>query len=886
MISDIPLTYICIENYSSTIPDNSIIEEFKVHQLSQLKEYLNNNKDTEFILLIDSLDNELIFSIAQIAFKFCQKFQVNGFKYDFTEIGISGLKNFKELLVLIDQAKDFFFFETILNKLVLSLSRYVPIMFNERKALDIVAGAFLYNHRIPLQNKNKTIRAKDFAISFITQFFSTRKNRVKKLISAEESQDVIRVELDFKAELIEFIGKNPGVIVLDGYVGSGKTKDGIIPCFEYFCDVKQKPILITPFIALTQKLIDDDRNYKVAQEKNVLNQQPGIASCVDTVTTKRAFIDYIEMSNVALIDEYEECINAFTQQSRAGGSLESRILAIKEFFKLLSKPQVIIADALFSDLSAKQIVRMTEKKVFLLTNTNTRHYDTKEINIIDESQHTANLIKEREEGKSIALFNDSSQKKKNKSLALFKTVTGGNKDIGENVNAKFLKTKRGKDYLINIEERLQSIQVHQFSPSITSGHSFENAKMDSVNILSSKTILPTQVIQSASRFRLNNQISLSFNNPFMLSDYETDLETIKENLISEEVVNSKLVKRDELLNCEYFQLITERVKHNNLMRNDHCSNTILMFEMLGCEVNYSPINCISKKSGKQSLDEGLEAVSFERLDRFTDNAVSEQTYQSIISRKHWCSPKEDQNKEVYEFINQYGLNEHRLLIDYVLEFDRFGEGFKNLINYKLLSGGKTEESRNCKIKQLFFKKMIEILKLSSDSLSEVWYTNDLKALIDFFQKRVFIIDGVPEPIATLFKVFPYTKISVAQPLSTVKSIFKQEFGLKIDKIKLTKIIDGERPYKFRFSEPEKKELLLMSDLISDDLYKSKLSFLKLYIINFPDLPRDFVLNEEEKPNIEDLERKLQLAKAWAEDNYDYPVAHETLKIIDECSSYF
>ena len=366
MTSDNPLTYLCIENYTSTIPENSYIEEFKVQQLSQLKEYLNNNNSTDYILLIDSVNKELVLSVAQIAFKFCLKFQINGFEYDFEKVGQSGLKDFKEFLVLIDQAKDFFFFETVLNNLVLSLSRYVPVLFNEQKAIEIVSAAFSFNHQIPLQNKNETIKAKEYAIRYITQFFVARKSKVKKYISAEESKNVIRVELDFKSELISFIANNPGVIVLDGYVGSGKTKDGIIPCFDYFCGVKQKPILITPYIALTQKLVNDDRNYKVAQEKNILSQQPGIASCVDTVTTKRAFIEYIEMSNVALIDEYEECINAFTQNSRISGSLSSRVLAIKEFFKLLNKPQVIIADALFSDLSAKQIVRMTGKKVFLL----------------------------------------------------------------------------------------------------------------------------------------------------------------------------------------------------------------------------------------------------------------------------------------------------------------------------------------------------------------------------------------------------------------------------------------------------------------------------------------------------------------------------------------
>ncbi|XQW86286.1 hypothetical protein ACOYR1_06040 [Thalassotalea piscium] len=885
MTSYKPLTYICIENYTSTIPENSIVEEFKVHQLSQLKEYLNNRKPTDCVLLIDSLNKELVLNVAQIAFKFCLKFQVNGFEYDFTEVGKSGLKNYKELLVIIDQAKDFFFFEAVLNKLVLSLSRYVPILFNEQKAIEIVSAAFSFNHLIPLQNKNETVKAKEYAIRHISQFFSTRRSKVKKFISAEESQGVIRIELDFKTELISFIANNPGVIVLDGYVGSGKTKDGIIPCFEYFCGVKQKPILITPYVALTQKLINDDRNYKVAQEKNILSQQPGIASCVDTVTTKRAFIEYIEMSNVALIDEYEDCINAYTQKSRISGSLTSRVMAIKEFFKLLNKPQVIIADALFSDLSAKQIVRMTGKKVYLLTNTNTRLHEAKEINIIDESQHVANLIKEREEVKSIALFSDASQQKKNKSLALFKTVTGGNNDIGENVNAKFLKTQKGKDYLSNIEERLHSIQIHQFSPSITSGHSFESAKMDSVNILSSKTILPNQVIQSASRFRLNNQISLSFNTPFMPSDYEIDIETIKEGLISEEIVSNKWIKRDELSTCKFFHLIAERVKHNNLMRTDHCSNTILMFEILGCKVSYSLKNIISKKSGKESLDKGEEAVSDERLERFTDNAISELTYQSIIARKHWCSPIEDQKKEVYEFIERYGLDKHPLLIDHVLKYDNFGEGYKHLINYNLLSGEDVDGCREMKIKQLLFKKMIEILKLSSDSLSEIWPASDLIALIDFFQKGIFIIDGIPEQVSSLLKVFPNSKVSISQPLSTIKSIFKKELGLTVNRKKGSKIVNGERPYQYWIAKPEREKLMLMSDVISNDPYRSKYGYLKLYLNDFPDIPKEAELSEEGKPNTKELEQKLYLAKSWVEEHYDYPVALETLKAIDESSHY-
>ncbi len=136
MTSDNPLTYLCIENYTSTIPENSHVEEFKVHQLSQLKEYLNNNNSTDYILLIDSVNKELVLNVAQIALKFCLKFQINGFEYDFSEVGQSGLKDYKELLILIDQAKGFFFFETVLNKLVLSLSRYVHQSYLMNKKLS------------------------------------------------------------------------------------------------------------------------------------------------------------------------------------------------------------------------------------------------------------------------------------------------------------------------------------------------------------------------------------------------------------------------------------------------------------------------------------------------------------------------------------------------------------------------------------------------------------------------------------------------------------------------------------------------------------------------------------------------------------------------------
>ena len=270
MTSDNPLTYLCIENYTSTIPENSHVEEFKISQLGQLKQYIKKNKTMTFVLLIDSIDKSLVLNFAKLAFEFSQRLQINSFEYDFREIGKANLKEHSLLLALVSQAKEAVLFEAILYSLVNSLSNKSPLLFSEEVAIKIVEEAFTTNHMI-LGLNECDVNAKKFAVAHIKQTFIKRKEKVKKFITPDVNENVIEVELDFEKDLINFIGKNPGIICLNDGVGSGKTKNGILPCFEYFCSKNQYPILITPLIALTQKLISDDRNYKIAQDKNILD---------------------------------------------------------------------------------------------------------------------------------------------------------------------------------------------------------------------------------------------------------------------------------------------------------------------------------------------------------------------------------------------------------------------------------------------------------------------------------------------------------------------------------------------------------------------------------------------------------------------------------------
>lgn len=886
MTIDNTVTYISIENHNSTLPVNLHGEVFKVSQLSQLKAFVRKNKKINFIIVIDSIDKSLVLNLANIAFNFSKIIKINGIEYDFTKIGRSDLKEHEELKVLVDQAKEVVFFEAALYSLVHNLSYKAPLIFSEETATKILGESFVTNHKISGLNNSNDMYAKEVASAYIKQAFDKRREKVKLFISPEVNENIIEVKLDFEKDLINFIGNNPGVIVFNGGVGSGKTKHGILPCFEYFCSQNQRPLLITPLIALTQKLINDDRNYKIAQKKNNLTQQPGIATCLDTVTTKREFIKYSKNSNVTIIDEFGECLNIFTQNKRVGGTLTARVTAIEEFFGLLNKPQVIIADALFSDLSARQLVKMTGKKVFLLSNTNSVHHKSKVINIVEENQHLSNLINERKSGKSIALFNDSSQKNKKASLAIFNAVTGGDESIGENVNANFLKKKRGEEYLSNIDEELVETQIHQFSPSITSGHSFERVVMDSVNVISNKTTLPTQVIQSSSRFRLNEQISLSFIKPFMPSDYETNIDKIIKSIVSEEVMKNADCDRSELISNDYVYLIAELIQQNHEMRNDYCSNTILMFEMLGFEINNLASDKLSQELAKKAIKRASKEISEERFDQFTNDPITDNQYYQLFAKKYYCSNEEEQLRDVYEFVSQYRIQGHRLLVEPLLAYDKYGDGHEHLKNMNLLIGDSEPENKEQTIKFMFYREIVKRLKLTPNLLTGKWLPVDLNNLNVFFNKGTFFVDGKTESIKDLFEViFSYTKVSDAQPITAVKAIFEKEFGLKINKKKQDQSINPNRPYEYWLDEQEVQILLNMPKVLSNDIVNSKLGLLELYKIYYsyhiikPELIDAF------NPNIDEVENKLQRAKKWAEEQYDYPVPLDTLNAIDECSIF-
>jgi len=104
-----------------------------------------------------------------------------------------------------------------------------------------------------------------------------------------------------------------------------------------------------------------------------------------------------------------------------------------------------------------------------------------------------------------------------------------------------------------------------------------------VNLFASQTILPTQLIQSSGRFRFAELLQISFSE--IHKDYPED----DKSIIMDEVVNNPedanfYQEFLYLADCPHAKRVVERIRHNNFMRLNYENNTLILFELLGGEI--------------------------------------------------------------------------------------------------------------------------------------------------------------------------------------------------------------------------------------------------------------------------------------------------------------
>lgn len=696
----------------------------------------------------------------ELAFKHQAVVYINPeLKYDFSNQYEKGKSNLKNSLKLLKLAYEPVMLNVAITIVAKYLKHQIPFKMPLESALNMVEESI-----------NPLLDVKAALLQF-TKCYELHRQQTQKFIAPSDNEKVKRIKLSYQHELLDFLMKNDGIFILTSGMGSGKSIS-IKDLFENLCLVLGiNPTLLTPDIALSKQILseDDKRHYLKNKKSKSVSSLSGLVCCVNSATTNDKFFEYAKASEVLLVEEIEECLLALTQELIKSGSLSDRAKAMSRFFSLLHKGKIVIADALFSDLTAKQIIEETGKNIYLIETTDKLKSPKKTIKLMGRDQHIERVINQVGSENTEISFSDGAQKESNYFFKLHDVIKSKTNKLTKIINATFIKSKDGVKFLSNVAEFLIKYNYIQISPVLTSGLHFLIDSITRVNLFASQTIIPTQLIQSSGRFRFAELLQVSFSEiyrEYPIDDESIIMEVVVKN--SDDVNYYKEFK--SLVDCPHAKRVAERIKHNNLMRLNYENNTLILFELLGGEIQREAQGNTAENYISKSSPQDLLALK----------TLTQAEYRNLQYQWDDLDKVERDQCLKYEMLKFYNVLNDPERQQQVLDFDTRTKSRQWLRNLELCRNLKENQTlaSEQRIKQKVFLKVMEILGVDIITLEGSYDYDNIIELEDY------LLNGEVELHGKSFKLqdinaecFGFIDEIRTNKATIPSGILKKHFGL-------------------------------------------------------------------------------------------------------------
>jgi len=699
-------------------------------------------------------------TIVELAFKHEAIVYLNAdLKYDFSNEYDKSKTNLNNSLKLLKLAHEPQMLTAGIAIVAKYLKHQIPFKMTLESALSLLE-----------QSINPLLDSKAALLQFTTCHEQHIK-QTKKFIAPAENDKIIKIKLSYQHELLDFLINTDGIFFLTSGMGSGKSIC-IKGLFEHLCLVLGiNPTLLTPDIALSKQILseDDKRHYLNNKKNKSIAALSGLVCCVNSATTNDKFFEYAKSSEVLLVEEIEECLLALTQDLIKSGSLSDRAKAMSRFFSLFHKSKIICADALMSNLTALQVIEETGKNIYLIETTDKLKSPKKTMKLMGRDQHIERVINQVNDHTTEISFSDGAQKESNYFFKLHDVIKSKTNKLTKIINATFIKSKDGFKFFSNVAEFLVKYNYIQISPVLTSGLHFLIDSITRVNLFASQTILPTQLIQSSGRFRFAELLQISFSEIYR--KYPNDDKSIIMDVI---VKNSDDVNYHKefisSVDCPDVKRVAERIRHNNLMRLNYENNTLILFELLGGE--------IQREDQENTAKIYISETSPQEL--FALKTLTQIEYQNLQYQWDDLDKIERDQCLKYETLKFYNVLNNIERHQQVLDFDTRTKSRQWLHNLKLcrdLRENQTLTSEQ-RIKQKVFLKVMEILGVDIITLKGSYDYDNIIELEDY------LLNGEVELHGKSFKLqdinaqcFGFIDEVRTNKATIPSGILKKHFGL-------------------------------------------------------------------------------------------------------------
>ena len=454
-------------------------------------------------------------------------------------------------------------------------------------------------------------------IAVFRDMLSIERQRARDMVKVNPKNPHVNFFSGSNEEINEII-KQGGLVLINSWLGSGKTKENLGPAFEDACERTASPLFISPRRSQIAPMKRDPRHYINAGPAGF--DVPGVIGVVNSVIGLPAFENHRKETGMVLGDEVEQMLTHCASNAVGRGKLTERAAMMAGFFDVVKRGAqngtAALADGLLSDYTATKLAEVVGAKITVATKTQGEFvhkinlYPTKAAMIATAQEYL-------KAGKNILVISDEPHNRRSKKLngtlkTLKKSATG--KTI--RLDGAFFGDPENVEFVSNLDENLASYQLVVASPVVSSGVSIESDHFEAVFIVASGTVLPTEVIQSTCRVRKLSETHLVFATKsrnriddagFVFSnmaakDLGADDEYTQENL-------------DKLWATSGVQDVVERIAYENSMRRNYNNRTLMMMEALGFTISHVSANEAAESRAKDAIKEGNEEAENERIEQ-------------------------------------------------------------------------------------------------------------------------------------------------------------------------------------------------------------------------------------------------------------------------------
>lgn len=683
---------------------------------STIVRYINDD-----VILVG--DNGLnIDRLALLAFEHGIKLQVNRhITYDFSGSFEGGKANVHDLLKLLSLATENTLAKAATLLIFHKLKNRIPYSYDLKDVL------LLLDIHASEQVCKQVIKEK------FESLYQKHVDSIIKNIKPQPKDGVVQKHVNYSLDLSLFLQENDGLFVLNADMAAGKTLHGLLPVYKTCVAQNIRVMLITPTIALSKALalgFNESMHYSLHKNAKSLAGSTGLICCINSAVEKDYFCEFAASCDVILVDEWEECVNQLTEKMSDSKKLSYRAMLTQRLYSLLNKKKVVLADALFSDLSTKHIIESTGRKVTLLDNT-CKTKQEKKLTLYSRNQHIDLAISQAHKTQCEVGFSDAGQKLSNKYFELADAIKNGLNGNMNLITADYLKSNAGQAFFADPLKIISDATFSLFSPAITSGTNFPFEQFTRINLFASETISPLKLVQSSGRFRNTKVIQASFNERNSKYHHQRSV-VVSSELIETTTEDEYPFELEKIENNVWAERVIERIVQDKLLRQNYANNTLILLQALGIQV-------------ERCLEERHSSTQKNNKD-YTDNllpVLSDEEYQQLLPIFGMLNFSQREQIRIYEALAFYNVLNQPDKHQQVLEFDNNGlsqERIKILHNLRRSNEQRVYSSED-RIKQLVSQTVLNSLQLDKNSFSGVYGYEEINKLHDFFQKGTVSLSG-------------------------------------------------------------------------------------------------------------------------------------------------